>query len=167
MEAATRPARWLLLAALAGCSSKPLAPPYRTPATATATGGITGAIDVGDERRQDPPQDLPAPTLLHVKIPRRPGVSPEAIDTKFGDPIDHLMQAKGLGQVSGGGELGEGDGPFTAVTVEVTDVQRALPVLRAKLRALGAPHKTVIEESRGVIPASVLGHKPTAIHPVW
>jgi hypothetical protein len=94
-------------------------------------------------------------------------MTPEAIDTKFGDPIDDLMQAKGLGRVSGGGELGEGEGPFTAVTVEVTEVQKALPVLRAKLRALGAPRKTIIEESQGVIPASVLGHKPTAIHSVW
>lgn len=48
---------------------------------------------------------------------------------------------------------------FVGIDVDVFDVKAALPVVIEKLRQLGAPQGTVIEESRGA--ASPL------VHQVW
>ena len=103
------------------------------------------------------------PTILYVVIPR--AMSEAAADRRFGDRIDRLMRAKKLGTVSGGSV--DAEDSYVGIAVEATDARQALPVLQAKLRALKAPRGTVIEESQGPVPASVLGGKPTAVHPVW
>jgi hypothetical protein len=109
-----------------------------------------------------PPAPPPAPAkpvLLFVKIPE--AIQPTARGPKYEAPVDQVMRARKLGWVSGGGTMLARDRKieYVGLDVEVTDVEAALPVLRAKLQELGAPKGSVIEEGRA--------DGPTIQHKVW
>lgn len=114
------------------------------------------------------PAEVPAsPPVLFVRIPR--SEVPTFRGKGYQEILDQLMRSRALGRVtgSGGGDDGEGR-PYVGIDVEVTDVATALPLLRAKLRALGAPRGTVIVEGRGVGAAIATGLAgPTRTHAVW
>src|SRR4051794_4533709 len=90
----------------------------------------------------------PAPVLLYVKIPEPIGAG--AGGKKYEAPIDELLRSKQLGEVSGGGTMlsRERKIEYVGLDLKVTDAAAALPLLQAKLRELGAPKGTVIEERR-------------------
>jgi hypothetical protein len=99
------------------------------------------------------------PVFLYVKIPEPLG--PVARGKKYEDPVGELLQARKLGEVTGGGTMLSKAKriEYVGLDLEVTDVGAAMPLLRAKLRELGAPKGTVIEESRH--------DGPTIEHAVW
>jgi hypothetical protein len=114
------------------------------------------------------PAEVPAPpSVLFVRIPR--AEVPEVRGRRYDDLIDRFMRAKGVGKVTGGGGGVDGEGrDYVGIDVEVTDVAEALPILRARLRALRAPRGTVIVEGREVGAAIASGLAgPTKTHAVW
>ena len=85
-------------------------------------------------------------TLLYIKIPE--AVFPIERARKYEDPIDALLKKHKLGSVSGGGSMLNKDGEieYVGIDCDVTDVEKALPLLMQKLRNIGAPKGTVIEQ---------------------
>lgn len=90
--------------------------------------------------------------LLFVKIPDP--VLPIERDKKYADPLDAFLKEKGLGEVSGGGSqlsnpdaAGKRSIEWVGVDVDVYDPDKALPFVIEKLKQLGVPKGTVIEQS--------------------
>lgn len=89
--------------------------------------------------------------LLFVKIPDP--VMPIERGTKYEDPLDAFLKAKGLGEVSGGGSqlsqtnaAGQRSIEWVGVDVDVFDPDTALPIVVAKLKEMGVPEGTEIEQ---------------------
>ena len=84
--------------------------------------------------------------LLYIKIPEQ--IMPLERGKKYEDPINELLSQHGLGEVSGGGSMLTKDKEieYVGVDVDVTDPQKAIPLLVAKLKEIGAPKGTVIEQ---------------------
>ena len=85
--------------------------------------------------------------FLYIKIPEQ--VMPEERAKKYEDPINELLSRQRLGEVSGGGTMLTKDKQieYVGVDVDVTDPQKAIPLLVAKLKEIGAPKGTVIEQN--------------------
>jgi hypothetical protein len=133
----------VVLMVLAACRQRGAPPPSPGPPSAPAPAVAPAP--------PPPPPAPPAPhppTLLYIKIPEPLG--PVARGKKYEAPIDELLRAKDLGGVTGGGTMLSRAKKieYIGLDLQVTDVPAALPLLLAKLRELGAPQGTVIEESR-------------------
>jgi hypothetical protein len=81
------------------------------------------------------PPAAPRRAVLYVKIPGP--ISDEARDRRYADPVDAFMRARNLGSVTGWGGMLEGE--YLGFDVEVTDLDKALPALRAKLPGRPSP----------------------------
>jgi hypothetical protein len=71
---------------------------------------------------------------------------------KYEDPLDSSLKKEALGEVTGGGsQLSEPDEDgarhieWVGIDVDLFDLARGLPVLRAELKRLGVPRWTSIE----------------------
>ncbi len=84
--------------------------------------------------------------FLYIKIPEQ--IMPEERAKKYEDPINELLSQHRLGEVSGGGTMLTKDKQieYVGLDVDVTDPQKAIPLLVAKLKEIGAPKGTVIEQ---------------------
>ncbi len=84
--------------------------------------------------------------FLYIKIPEQ--IMPEERGKKYEDPINELLSQHQLGEVSGGGTMFTEDKQieYVGVDLDVTDPQKAIPLLVAKLKEIGAPKGTVIEQ---------------------
>ena len=84
--------------------------------------------------------------FLYIKIPEQ--IMPEQREKKYESPINELLSRHQLGEVSGGGTMLTKDKQieYIGVDVDVTDPQTAIPLLIAKLKEIGAPKGTVIEQ---------------------
>ncbi|MDR7191940.1 hypothetical protein [Luteimonas terrae] len=94
------------------------------------------------------------PVDVFVRIPE--AIWPVARGEKYEDPIDAALRGAGLGEVTGGGsQLGPSapDGTPTiewvGIDVELSELERGLPLLKRELRRIGAPAETAIESRRG------------------
>ena len=89
----------------------------------------------------------PKTYFLYIKIPEQ--IMPEERGKKYEDPINQLLSQHRLGEVSGGGTMLTKDKQieYVGVDVDVTDPQKAIPLLVAKLKEIGAPKGTVIEQN--------------------
>ncbi len=92
--------------------------------------------------------------FIYVKIPD--GIGPIDRGEKYEDPLEMKLNEAGLGHVSGGGsQLGDrrpdGSKPieFCGLDVDVTDLAKALAVLRVELPQLGAPDGTELHYTVG------------------
>ena len=92
--------------------------------------------------------------FVYIKIPE--DIGPIARGEKYEDPLEEQLSLNGLGEVSGGGsELGAErvDGTlsvaFSGIDIDVTDLQKALVLLRSELRTLNAPCGTEIHYTYG------------------
>lgn len=85
--------------------------------------------------------------FLYIKIPEQ--IMPQERGKKYEDPINELLSQHQLGEVSGGGTMLTKDKQieYVGVDVDVTDPQKAIPLLVAKLKEIGAPKGTVIEQN--------------------
>lgn len=102
----------------------------------------------------EPPQGIGAESFVYVKIPE--DIGPLDRGEKYEDPIDAELGRLGLGAVSGGGSQLGGERPdgsqaieFCGIDVDVTDLERALVLLRDLLPRLGAPAGTELHYTRG------------------
>jgi hypothetical protein len=94
-------------------------------------------------------------TFVFVKIPE--SIMPVDRGEKYEDPLDNSLKKDALGEVTGGGsQLGEPDKDgsrhieWVGIDVELVDLARGLPALKAELKRLGVPPGTSIEyESNG------------------
>lgn len=84
-------------------------------------------------------------TFVFVKI--MDPVSPLERGTKYEDPLQASLQAAGVGEVTGGGTMMNADKTiaWVGIDVELSDLQRGIPLLIARLRELGAPPGSVLE----------------------
>src|ERR1041384_1064010 len=71
--------------------------------------------------------------LLYIKIPEQ--IPPAERGKKYEDPLNELLSQHGLGEVSGGGTMLTKDKKieYVGVDIDVTDPQKAIPLLIAKL----------------------------------
>ena len=84
--------------------------------------------------------------FLYIKIPEE--IMPIDRGRKYEDPIHELLAKHKLGEVTGGGSmLKKGGGiEFVGVDVDTTDPEKVIPLLVSKLKEIGAPPGTVIEQ---------------------
>lgn len=104
---------------------------------------------IGASASPDSESNFDPELFVYIKIPE--DIGPIARGGKYEDPLDKQLSINGLGEVSGGGsQLGEErlDGTssiaFAIVDVDVTDLQKALVLLRGELQTLNAPCGTEI-----------------------
>lgn len=116
---------------------------------------ILGAIRGFFSRPPEPEQEVEFDPELFVYIRLRGNIEPIERGERFEDPIDEALSAQGLGSVSGGGSslsdpLPDGSRvvEWCGVDVDVTDLDRALPILREKLLELEAPEGSEIQYTR-------------------
>ncbi len=88
--------------------------------------------------------------FIYVKIPEQ--IGPLDRGEKYEDPLQEMLEAEGIGEVSGGGtmlsapdENGEKHILFCGVDVDLIDLDRGITFLREAMRKLGAPDGTVLE----------------------
>ena len=84
--------------------------------------------------------------FLYIKIPEQ--IGPEERSKKYEAPINELLSQHQLGEVSGGGTMltKEKQIEYVGVDVDVTDPEKAIPLLVVKLKEIGVPKGTVIEQ---------------------
>ena len=92
--------------------------------------------------------------FIYVKIPD--SVGPIDRGAKYEDPLELSLSEAGIGHVSGGGSqlgdpLPDGSRPieFCGLDVDVTDLKRALKLLRVVLPTLGVPDETELHYTVG------------------
>jgi hypothetical protein len=85
--------------------------------------------------------------FLYIKIPEK--IMPVDRGKKYEDPINDLLSQHHLGEVSGGGTMLTKDKQieYVGLDVDVTDPEKAIPLLVSKLKEIGAPKGTVIEQN--------------------
>ena len=74
-------------------------------------------------------------------------VTAETRATKYEEPLDATLKEAKVGEVTGGGNsVGKGGKiEWAGVDIEVTDVQKAVPLIKQKLVELGAPKGSSLE----------------------
>ena len=84
-------------------------------------------------------------TLVTVTIPE--SIMPVARGEKYEDPLDAALKKANVGEVTGAGSHLSAAGVVGAVNIDVrlTDLPKGLPLLKEKLRDLGAPKGTSVE----------------------
>lgn len=65
---------------------------------------------------------------------------------RYEDPLDEALSAQGLGETSGGGTMQEKSGEieFIDVEIDLTDLEKGVPFVIAKLEGLGAPKGSIL-----------------------
>jgi hypothetical protein len=98
--------------------------------------------------------DTQPPFFVYVKIPE--DIQPIARGEKYEDPLNDLLQALSLGEITGGGsQLGDDrpDGTpsikFCGLDVDIVTLPEGLACLRERLPKLGAPIGTELHYSLG------------------
>jgi hypothetical protein len=92
--------------------------------------------------------------FVYVMIPG--DIQPLVRGQRFEDPLEELLQAAGLGSVSGGGSQLDDPYPdgrprvaYCGIDIDVVDRDRALVAIRQKLGELGAPAGTEVHYTEG------------------
>jgi hypothetical protein len=87
---------------------------------------------------------------VFVRVPE--ALQPREREARYGDPVHEALQAKGFGEVSGGGsQLSTPDAKgqrtvlWCGVDVDLYVHQEGLALLTSELQRLGAPPDTVLE----------------------
>ena len=100
-----------------------------------------------------PPKRAAATHFVYVRVME--SLSPLDRGSKYEDPLNTVLKRHNVGEVTGGGsQLGEpaADGTrkveWIGVDVDLYDLDRGLPLLKAELVRLGAPEGTVLEFER-------------------
>jgi hypothetical protein len=82
---------------------------------------------------------------VNVKI--NESISSEERGTKYDDPLGIALKEANAGEVVGGGNSvnKQGKVEWAGVDLEVTDLQKSIPLIKQKLIDLGAPKGSTIE----------------------
>ncbi len=99
----------------------------------------------------------PNANYLYIEIPA--ALSPLVRGEKYEDPLEETLTKHSLGTVDGGGSMMNADKGIDYVGIDVTvyDLDKSLPIIAKKMRALGAPKGTVIRH----------GDDETAPYDIW
>ncbi len=105
-------------------------------------------------REKPAPEPANETAFIYVKIPD--GIGPIDRGERYEDPLELKLSDAGLGHVSGGGsQLGDphpdGSRPieFCGLDIDVSDLAKALSLLRAELPMLGVPDGTELHYTPG------------------
>jgi hypothetical protein len=113
-----------------------------------------------DDKTLPQPTRGPCPTspepLLYVRVPLT--VDLETGGRLYCDPLASVLEAASAGTVTGPSALTLGNDDSLGCGVRPEDADRALTIVRKKLRELGAPKRTVVEE---------LCEGVGSVHTVW
>lgn len=92
-----------------------------------------------------------ADKVFPVTIKINEAISADDRDTKYADPLSAALKDGNLGEVVGGGNSVNKAGKieWAGLDLEVTDVQKSIPVIKQKLLDLGAPKGSTIEYHAG------------------
>ncbi len=84
--------------------------------------------------------------FVYVLIPG--DIGPHERGERFEDPMHETLASSGLGRVTGGGsQLGEGKSiEFCGLDVVLSEREAGIRLLKERLRELGTPPGTIIEE---------------------
>jgi hypothetical protein len=121
--------------------------------TPTLVLGLLASMCGCDQKKQQPVSTKAAhgaaatTYFLYIKIPEK--IMPVDRGKKYEGPINDLLSQHHLGEVSGGGTMLTKDKQieYVGLDVDVTDPEKAIPLLVAKLKEIGAPKGTVIEQN--------------------
>jgi hypothetical protein len=105
-------------------------------------------------RSSDTPPKWGPQQFVYVMIPG--DIQPLARGERFEDPLEEVLQAAGLGNVSGGGSQLDDPYPdgrprvaYCGIDIDVVDLDRALAAIRQKLGELDAPEGTEVHYTLG------------------
>ena len=85
------------------------------------------------------------PYFVYAKILDQ--VGPIDRGEKYEDPLQEVLDAEALGEITGGGTMQEKSGKilFVGIDIELTDLERGIPLIARKLHELGAPPGSTLE----------------------
>src|SRR6266566_5302805 len=100
---------------------------------------------IQDRRKQRELESRPSGHFVFVKIAEP--VGPMYRGDKYEEPLDHDLQAQGLGRVIGGGTQMDKNGAieWVGIDIDLADLDRGIEFTRRRLRELGAPRGSVLE----------------------
>jgi len=83
---------------------------------------------------------------MHVTAQLNHLLMPMDRGERYEDPLDEALSAQGLGETSGGGTMQEQSGEieFIDVEIDLTDLEKGVPFVIAKLEELGAPKGSIL-----------------------
>ena len=92
-----------------------------------------------------------ADTITPVSAKINDPVSSSDRATKYEEPLDAALKEAKVGEVTGGGNsVGKGGKiEWAGVDIELSDVQKGIPLLKQKLLDLGAPKGSTLEYKVG------------------
>jgi len=92
-----------------------------------------------------------ADKVVTVNVKINESISSEDRGTKYDDPLAAALKEANAGEVVGGGNSVNKQGKieWAGVDIEVTDVQKSIPLIKQKLIDLGAPKGSTIEYRAG------------------
>jgi hypothetical protein len=85
------------------------------------------------------------PCFVYAKI--LDDVGPMDRGEKYEDPLQDVLDAEGLGELTGGGTMQDKSGKvlFVGIDIELTDLGRGIPIVARTLQELGAPPGSTLE----------------------
>ncbi|HEX7641622.1 MAG TPA: hypothetical protein VF472_05350 [Burkholderiaceae bacterium] len=92
-----------------------------------------------------------ADKVFPVSVKINESISTDDRGTKYDDPLGAALKEGNLGEVVGGGNSVNKAGKveWAGIDLEVTDLQKSIPVIKQKLIDLGAPKGSTIEYHSG------------------
>src|ERR1700739_2699155 len=92
-----------------------------------------------------------ADKVFPVSVKINESISTDDRGTKYDDPLAAALKEGNLGEVIGGGNSVNKAGKieWAGIDLEVTDLQKSIPVIKQKLIDLGAPKGSTIEYHSG------------------
>lgn len=92
-----------------------------------------------------------ADKVYPVSVKINESISTDDRGTKYDDPLAAALKDANLGEIVGGGNSVNKAGKieWAGIDLEVTDLQKSIPVIKQKLIDLGAPKGSTIEYHSG------------------
>lgn len=119
--------------------------PHRHPSNMMKTNCPHGGPGPGNGLLPNGSRMAVEPHFVYAKIFDR--VGPLDRGDKYEDPLQEMLDAENLGEITGGGTMQEKTGEilFVGIDIELTDFERGIPLVARKLQELGAPPGSTLE----------------------
>ena len=89
-------------------------------------------------------------------------IGPMERGAKYEDPLDELLEEHGIGEISGGGssiDTEAGEIEYVDIEIDLTDLDKGIPLVRETLRRLGAPPGSTLSFDRHGVSIELLIRK--------
>lgn len=92
-----------------------------------------------------------ADKIINVSVKINDPVTSSDRETKYEEPLDKALKEAKVGEVTGGGNSVTKGGKieWAGVDIEITDIQKGIPLIKDKLLELGAPKGSSLEYKVG------------------